>query len=126
MRDVSDSNTEQSRVPAVDGDPGDGASFAWALDALSDVIDPELGLNIVSLGLIYDIREESDTFVVEMTLTTPGCPASQSLSAMAAEALAWAGARPVETVEIRLVWDPPWSPAMIDESAAAARGIYLR
>lgn len=110
----------QQGTSAEDGDLG------WAFDALGDVIDPELGLDIVSLGLIYDIQQVDGRILVDMTLTTPGCPASQSLSAMAAQALADVGSRPIESVEVRLVWDPPWSPMMIDAHAATALGIHLR
>ncbi|MHB1209338.1 MAG: metal-sulfur cluster assembly factor [Acidimicrobiales bacterium] len=126
MNPEPDSNVEALRGAPPDVNSGEEAALGWALDALGDVIDPELGLDIVSLGLVYDIREESGALVLEMTLTTPGCPASESLSAMAAQALADAGSRPVETVDVRLVWDPPWSPLMIDERAAAALGIHLR
>ncbi len=108
------------------GTSADDGDLGWAFDALGDVIDPELGLDIVSLGLIYDIQQVDGRILVDMTLTTPGCPASQSLSAMAAQALADVGPRPIESVEVRLVWDPPWSPMMIDAHAAAALGIHLR
>jgi metal-sulfur cluster biosynthetic enzyme len=116
-----ESPPETTRVIAI----GDG-DLGWALDALGDVVDPELGLDIVSSGLVYDIQQVDDRILVDMTLTTPGCPASQSLSAMAAQALADAGARSIDTVDIRLVWDPPWSPRMIDAHAAAKLGIHLR
>ncbi|MHB1087285.1 MAG: metal-sulfur cluster assembly factor [Acidimicrobiales bacterium] len=117
-----DSPPRRARVTTESGDD----PLGWVLDALSDVIDPELGLDIVALGLVYDVREEAGTLVVEMTLTTPGCPASESLSAQAAHALAEAGSRSLASVEIRLVWDPPWSPMLIDEHAAAALGFRLR
>ena len=100
--------------------------YHWAWEALHDVIDPEIGLDIVSLGLVYDIREERETLLVTMTLTTPGCPASESLSAMAGEALAHAGSRDIDSVVIRLVWDPPWNPSMIDEQASSMLGVHLR
>ncbi|MGH3733704.1 MAG: metal-sulfur cluster assembly factor [Acidimicrobiales bacterium] len=56
--------------------------------ALSDVFDPELSLDVVSLGLVYDVHHEGQTLVVDMTLTTPGCPASRSIPAMARAAIA--------------------------------------
>jgi metal-sulfur cluster biosynthetic enzyme len=97
----------------------------WVWRALSGVIDPELGLDIVTLGLVYDVRLTDGAVVVEMTLTTPGCPASESLSAMAQYSVAQCDER-ARDVEVRLVWDPPWSPAMIDEGAAAALGFHVR
>jgi metal-sulfur cluster biosynthetic enzyme len=58
-----------------------------AMGALRDVWDPELGLDVVSLGLVYDIRIERSAINIDMTLTTPGCPVSESLSAEAEAAL---------------------------------------
>ena len=89
---------------------------AWG--ALRGVYDPELNLDVVSLGLVYDVRAEAGMVVVEMTMTTPGCPASEVLPEMARVAIADAVGIAVE-VDVRVVWDPPWGPAMIDEKAAA-------
>ena len=96
---------------------------AW--DALRGVYDPELYLDVVSLGLVYDVRAEDGTVVVEMTMTTPGCPASEVLPEMARAAITDAVDGAVE-VDVRVVWDPPWSPAMIDEDAARALGFRAR
>jgi len=92
---------------------------AW--DALRGVYDPELYLDVVSLGLVYDVRDENGAVVVEMTMTTPGCPASEVLPEMARVAITDAVDGSVE-VDVRVVWDPPWSPAMIDEDAARSLG----
>jgi len=88
---------------------------AW--DALRGVYDAELYLDVVSLGLVYDVRAEGERLVVDMTTTTPGAPASEVLPEMARAAIADAAEGAV-AVEVRVVWDPPWSPAMIDEDAA--------
>ena len=96
---------------------------AW--DALRGVYDPELYLDVVSLGLVYAVRAEGGTVVVDMTMTTPGCPASEVLPEMARTAIADAVNGAV-VVDVRVVWDPPWSPAMIDEEAAAALGFRAR
>ena len=90
-------------------------------DALRGVYDPELYLDVVSLGLVYDVRDEGGVVVVEMTMTTPGCPASEVLPGMARVAITEAVAGSAG-VDVRVVWDPPWSPAMIDEDAARALG----
>src|ERR1022692_2699689 len=95
-------------------------------DALGCVYDPELCLDVVSLGLVYDVRDEEGTVVVEMTLTTPGCPASETLPEMARAAVAEAVGDDVTAVDVRVVWDPPWSPAMIDNAAAEALGFRIR
>ena len=113
-----------SIVPARAAIPaGDVIGAAWR--ALETVYDPELYLDVVSLGLIYDVREEDGTIVVDMTLTTPGCPASESLSEMTRAAIVQVvgGSTPVD---VRLVWDPPWGPEMIDAEAAAALGFRVR
>jgi metal-sulfur cluster biosynthetic enzyme len=102
-----------------------GREFDWAWRALSDVIDPELGLDIVSLGLVYDVADEGGRLVVEMTLTTPGCPAAESLPATARAALVDAGPEGSDPT-VRLVWSPPWELSMIDEVAAARAGLRVR
>lgn len=95
------------------------ADAAW--DALRTVCDPELCLDVVSLGLVYGVRHEAGTVVVEMTLTTPGCPVSESLPEQARAAV-----REVvglaAAVEVQVVWEPPWSPAMMDDEAASLLG----
>ena len=96
-----------------------------ARDALRGVYDPELYLDVVSLGLVYDVRAEGNNLAVDMTMTTPGCPASEVLPEMARAAIADAVDGAVE-VNVRVVWDPPWSPAMIDEDAARALGFRAR
>ena len=125
------------RAPGSDSHPGgpaeagsglhlpaaDVLDAAW--DALRGVYDPELYLDVVSLGLVYDVRAEGGTVVVEMTMTTPGCPASEVLPEMARAAIADAVDGAVE-VDVRVVWDPPWTPAMIDEEAASALGFRAR
>ncbi|MGH9107103.1 MAG: metal-sulfur cluster assembly factor [Acidimicrobiales bacterium] len=104
-------------------DASDALEAAWS--ALGGVYDPELYLDVVSLGLVYDVRAEDGTVVVEMTMTTPGCPASESLPEMAREAILDATGAAV-AVDVRVVWDPPWSPAMMDGAAAAALGFRAR
>ena len=81
--------------------------------ALRSVIDPEVGLNIVDLGLIYDLRMEERDITVCLTMTTPACPMSSYIKGQVADVL-----RLVPGIRrgiIELVWDPPWSPRMIDE-----------
>ena len=102
-----------------------GDAIEAARDALGGVYDPELGLDLVSLGLIYDVREEDGRLVVEMTLTTVGCPASESLPDMATAAVEEALGGAV-AVEVRVVWDPPWDPSMLSETAATTLGFRIR
>lgn len=79
-----------------------------AIEALRDVYDPELGIDVVALGLVYGIETDDEHVTVDMTLTTPGCPVSEQLPAEAARALA--DTFPDLRTEVRLVWDPPWTP----------------
>lgn len=89
--------------------------------ALRTVLDPELGIDIVALGLIYDIRQEDGLLVVDMTLTTPGCPVSQSLPQEAARALDTnLNADESRDAEVRVVWDPPWTPERMEPGALDA------
>jgi metal-sulfur cluster biosynthetic enzyme len=89
--------------------------------ALREVVDPELGVNVVDLGLIYGITTDGGHVRVAMTLTTPGCPLHASMS-QAAEAMIWAMVPGVQDVSVELVWDPPWSPDHITAAGRLALG----
>jgi metal-sulfur cluster biosynthetic enzyme len=95
-------------------------------EALRRVYDPELGIDIVSLGLIYDIRDENDQVVIEMTLTTPGCPVSDGLPEQVTAEVAFALGPTVIEPDVRLVWDPPWTPARLSDEAGASLGYRPR
>lgn len=91
-------------------------------DALRQVIDPELGYNIVDLGLVYDVVVASGGVVrVTMTTTTPGCPATNYLTSGAGEAAS--GVPGVEFVDVQLTYEPRWSPEMMSVDAKAHFGI---
>jgi metal-sulfur cluster biosynthetic enzyme len=83
--------------------------------ALSSVRDPELPLNIVDLGLIYDVSIENDAVTVKMTLTTPGCPMHSTIKGEAEEALRKLSG--IQSVRVEIVWDPPWNTDMMSEEA---------
>lgn len=105
-------------VPA--GDPEAETRQADALRALAGVWDPELGLDVVSLGLVYDIRVEGDRVEVDMTLTTPGCPVSEQLPVEAERAVS--AALPGCDVAVHVVWDPPWTPERLSPMALERLG----
>src|SRR3990172_717980 len=94
------------------------ALVAAAYQALRDVWDPELGLDIVSMGLIYDVRADETGVVIDMTLTTPGCPVSQQLPMEAEETLR--RALPEVLIQLNVVWDPPWSPERMSDDVLGA------
>jgi metal-sulfur cluster biosynthetic enzyme len=97
-----------------------------ARDALRQVYDPELGLDIVALGLVYGLVVEDRSLVVEMTLTTPGCPVSENLPQQALDAVARAADPFGLSAEVRVVRDPPWTPERVDAAAARALGFGRR
>ena len=90
-------------------------------DALRQVIDPELGCNIVDLGLIYSLALAGRQVTVQMTLTTPGCPMHESIAFGVQTALLSLDG--VEDATVELVWDPPWNPAMMTDEGRARTGI---
>jgi metal-sulfur cluster biosynthetic enzyme len=93
---------------------------AMLLETLRQVIDPELGCNIVDLGLIYSLQSDGPKVTVTMTLTTPGCPMRESIRWGVQGALL--GLQGVEEVEVELVWGPPWNPTMMTEAGLVATG----
>lgn len=98
-----------------------GAIVARIHAALRDVYDPELGINVVDLGLVYGVQMRPDGFVtIRMTLTTPGCPMHASLGEGVGRAIH--GIAGVTGGEIELVWDPPWQPSMMSEQGRAELG----
>jgi metal-sulfur cluster biosynthetic enzyme len=90
--------------------------------ALRGVIDPELGYNIVDLGLVYDVAvEDGGVVTVVMTTTTRGCPATSYLRDGARDA-AWS-VPGIEFVDVKLTYEPPWTPRMMSAEAMDYLGI---
>ena len=91
-------------------------------EALRNVIDPEIGYNIVDLGLVYDVAVKDDgAACITMTTTTQGCPATSYLAFGARES---ASSVPgVQSVDINLTYEPPWTPKMISPEAKQHLGI---
>lgn len=92
-------------------------------EALREVIDPELGCNIVDLGLIYGLSIDEGKILVQMTLTTPGCPMHESIAWGVRTALL--GIEGVEEAAVELVWDPSWNPEMMTEAGRQQAGIRV-
>ncbi|MCM2322399.1 MAG: metal-sulfur cluster assembly factor [Oligoflexia bacterium] len=89
--------------------------------ALAYVIDPELGINIVELGLVYEAVPVENGLRVSLTMTSPACPLGQHIRDQAEAALRehFPQASPVE---VALVWEPPWEPSMMSDSAKTQLG----
>jgi len=86
------------------------------LDALKGVYDPELGVNIVDLGLVYRAARGEDGIEVDITMTTRACPLGEMIVREAQDALR-ARFPDAKSVEVLLVWDPPWSPERMNAHA---------
>lgn len=97
------------------------ADFEAVVEALRTIHDPEIPVNIYDLGLVYDIDISEDGHVVlDMTLTAPACPVAGELPRQVAEVVA--GVEGIGEVEVRLVWEPAWSPEKMSEDARLALG----
>ena len=92
------------------------------LEALKQVIDPELMINIVDLRLVYSIKQKEEKVKVEMTLTSPACPAGPQL--VQQSKLAIEKVDGVKEAEIKLVLTPPWSPDRMTDEARDQLGIF--
>ena len=106
-----------------------GQVTAWLADTpdpqllremLREVLDPELGVNIIDLGLVYDVGVTDGVAQVRMTMTTPACPLSGYFEDTIRAAL-W-GAPGVRDVETQIVWDPVWEPDMMTDEAKQMLG----
>jgi metal-sulfur cluster biosynthetic enzyme len=100
-----------------------GPTRELVLDALAHVLDPELCLDIVSLGLVQDVRVDGRVVDIDMTLTTPGCPVSEQLPGEAQAAVQ--SVLGDAAVQVNLVWDPPWTPERLSPTALRQLG-YVR
>ncbi len=103
------------------GQPG-GALYESVVEALKDIYDPEIPVNIYDLGLIYGVDVSTDGDVaITMTLTTPHCPVAES---MPGEVEMRAGSVPgVRDAQVNLVWDPPWDPSKMSDEARLELGM---
>ena len=113
-----------SQKPAEPGEaaPGGTDLYEAVIDALKDIYDPEIPVNIYDLGLIYDVEITPEHHAkVKMTLTTPHCPVAES---MPGEVELRVGAVPgIGDAEVELVWDPPWDPHKMSDEAKLELGM---
>jgi metal-sulfur cluster biosynthetic enzyme len=123
-RSAADLDVE-SGIPAstpatVEQETGSAASDTASLDdieeALRDVIDPELGINVVDLGLIYDLQvDDSNVCLIDMTLTSAACPLQEMIEDQVCAALTGGSVPVVSDYRINWVWMPPWGPEKITD-----------
>lgn len=90
------------------------------LESLKTVRDPEIPVDIVNLGLIYDVRVSGRNAYIKMTLTTPGCGMGKTIAKQAESAVKSIGAK---DVLVEIVWDPPWNTDMMSDQAKESLGI---
>lgn len=90
-------------------------------DALRTVNDPEVGMSVVDLGLVYGVAVDGADVRVELTMTSPACPLGDVIVENAAAAIR-AAAPDARTVDVTLVWDPPWTPDRMSDAARAKFG----
>jgi len=120
-RDYLEGFLKQSPKSANPGEPG-GALYEAVIDALKEIYDPEIPVNIYDLGLIYgvEITPEHDALIT-MTLTTPHCPVAES---MPGEVELRAASVPgIRDAQVNLVWDPPWGPDKMSDEARLELGM---
>jgi metal-sulfur cluster biosynthetic enzyme len=91
------------------------------LDALREVVDPEMGINIVDLGLVYETGVRDGDVHVVMTMTTAACPLGESMADEAA-AVIRRRVRGVKSVSVQLAWEPAWQPSMMSAAAREQMG----
>lgn len=90
-------------------------------EVLQDCYDPEIPVNIVDLGLVYDVQVEDDRVAVKMTLTAPGCGMGGFIASQAQQRIL--ELPDVKEAKVDLVWDPPWDPSRMSEEAKQRLGI---
>lgn len=91
-------------------------------ECLQQVYDPELGVNIEALGLIYDIQCQPDQIYIRMTLTTPGCPMHDTIVGGVERVLK--DQMKINDIQVDVVWDPPWSPDKMSQEAKEMLGYF--
>lgn len=120
----SGKNGDDEKLPVFSALKGAGGEETL-VEALKQVIDPELNINIVDLGLVYEVQrteEDSAKVTVSMTLTSPACPAGPQIITQAKMALERLD--DVDEASIQLTMTPPWSPELMTEDARDELGIF--
>jgi metal-sulfur cluster biosynthetic enzyme len=118
-----DSKIDEAVGPPSEEENGHHAGLKdQVIEALRQVNDPELGINIVDLGLVYDVEIEDRTVHITYTLTTMGCPIGPLIENQIEEMLQ--GVEGVDDLKAEMVMSPPWTPDKMSEEAKAALGMF--
>ncbi len=128
---MNDEKQTREAAPLADGEAGAAAEAqaapadlkARVIEALREIYDPEIPVNIYDLGLIYglDVDEATGSVSVEMTLTAPGCPVAQTFPGQVEDRLL--AVEGVRDARVELVWDPPWTQDRLSEEAKLQLGL---
>ncbi|HYL48643.1 MAG TPA: DUF59 domain-containing protein [Stellaceae bacterium] len=122
LRDDAEYSAAMEDVERPTPDEGDPALREQVLEALKTVRDPEIPVNLVDLGLIYELIVNKDGVVyIEMTLTTPACPVAGALPGQVRDAVS--AVPGVQDVRVKLVWTPPWDKNRMSEEAKLELGL---
>lgn len=117
---MTEKNRKEKETASTEKTSGQSPTEEVLRDALTHVVDPELHMNIIDLGLVYETRMNGNVAEVEMTLTSPGCPYGPYLLHLVNRALLAVDG--VEDSRVEVVWDPPWSPEKMSEEARLELG----
>ncbi len=120
--DVRVSDTDPQGPDAAASGAGDASVEDQVMEALRKVDDPELGINIVDLGLVYGVKVAGDTVHITYTLTTMGCPIGPLIEQQIARMIE--PIEGIENVDAEMVLTPPWTPDKMSEEAKAALGMF--
>lgn len=113
--------SEQLHDPLIPNSSVEHPLYDQIVAAIRTVYDPEIPVNLFDLGLIYCIRIDNESAIdIQMTLTAPGCPVAGEMPGMVASAVE--PVQGVKTVDVELVWDPPWDMSRMSEEARLELG----
>jgi metal-sulfur cluster biosynthetic enzyme len=117
-----DTTTHDATHSATEDNEGGAPTAEQVREALKVVVDPELGINIVDLGLVYDVAVEDEVVKVTYTLTSMGCPVGPLIEQQMQQVLTTIPG--IANVESEMVFNPPWSPERMSEEARLAMGMF--
>lgn len=119
----ADAGLETEAQPPATEAPSGHPKLPGIVNALRNVFDPEIPVNIYELGLIYKIEiDEANNVAVKMTLTAPGCPVAGEMPGQVRDAVASVDG--LGDVDVELVWDPMWHPGLMAETAKLQLGMF--